>query len=357
MIWGIHFCIVTFLLVFFKLIKKEKYYIKCIFIYSIFTFGQRWMTGEDFPGYLLYYITNFKVNEIGYKFLQDILTKNNIYFGNLIFIVYFLTLYNNFRFIKRCDRNQNLIIYLYCFTESYFAQMSQIRQWLAISFFINSLYYLYCEKGRIKQFINFILGMMFHKSIILMLPFSLFIVNLKKKHYFYLVLLMFMFPFINISIFLRKLTFVSYTHYLDSLYNQSLSWSHFLRYYYSLILTVIFIYCIKLKKINKFHLLILNGQILNLALYGLSFKFAPFMRMSYYFKIFEIVFLFTFLEKLIFFNKKMVKKLIILSTLIFYLFIALKDPYNITRYELRKLKFKENKSDESLREEIKNFYK
>src|SRR5699024_5082993 len=104
------------------------------FIYALFIFGQRWMTGTDFPNYLRYYLTGFQVREPIYKFIQNFLAEHNLYFGLLIFIVFAITLFNNYRFMVRIDRNVVLIIYIYLLSEIFFAQLSQVRQFIAISF-------------------------------------------------------------------------------------------------------------------------------------------------------------------------------------------------------------------------------
>ena len=125
MIWIFHLTIITMLLLISKKIKKQKFFFYSSFLYSIFIFGQRWMTGTDYPNYLRYYLTDFQVSEPGYYYLQKILAENNLDFGLLIFIILFITLFNNYRFILQIDKNVEIILFLYLISEIFFAQMSK----------------------------------------------------------------------------------------------------------------------------------------------------------------------------------------------------------------------------------------
>src|SRR5699024_4525006 len=114
-----------------------------------------------------------------------------------------------------------LMVYLYVFSEIFFAQMSQIRQFAAISFFINAFYYTYKEKYG-KSFINFILGVGFHTSIVFLLPFLFIKVNITRIKALYLLLASAVLPLFDVTLLLKLPFFERYSHYLNSIYNVEL---------------------------------------------------------------------------------------------------------------------------------------
>ena len=91
MIWLYHFIIVTLLLTISKVIKNDKFFIATSFWYALFIFGQRWMTGTDFPHYLRYTLVDFQVRDPIYRFLQTFIMEQGLYFGLLIFFIFALT--------------------------------------------------------------------------------------------------------------------------------------------------------------------------------------------------------------------------------------------------------------------------
>ena len=198
MIWIFHVVIITMLLLISKKIKRQKFFIYSSFLYSIFIFGQRWMTGTDYPNYLRYYLTDFQVSESGYYYLQKILADNNLDFGLLIFIILFITLFNNYRFILRLNKNVEVILFLYLLSEIFFAQMSQIRQFIAISFFLNSFYYAY-ENKMFKSIGNIIIGALFHDSIIFLFPFLFIRPYINRINGLYLLIVSAVLPLIDLS--------------------------------------------------------------------------------------------------------------------------------------------------------------
>lgn len=355
MIWIIHFLVINILLIIARINKNDNIFIKSTFIYSIFVFGQRWMTGEDFPGYLLYYLINFKTEELGYFLLQSFFVKKELYFGNLIFILYFITLFNTFKIMNKFEKNKIWMFYLYMFGELYFVQMSQIRQFVAISFFINAYYYAN-KKQIVKLIVNLLLALSFHKSVLLVVPFMFIKLKPSKKNLFFILLFFLFLPLINIKFVFNIGIAKNYSHYLGSVYNTGLSIFHYVRYYMTMLIILIYVYNIKTKLNHDKDSVIITGLIIYLLFYGLSFKFAPVIRISNYFKIYEIIFLSYYMGDIYKYPFTFMRGLIISFILVLYTGIAIMDPYNITRYEFRNLRMYDNKSRIELFNEIENFY-
>lgn len=355
MIWVVHFGIVTFLFILTNVFKRDKFFVVSSFIYSLFVFGQRWMTGTDFPNYLRYYLVDFQVREPSYYLLQRFLDVNNYYFGILIFVIFLITLYNNYRFIIKINKNVIIMLYLFLLSEIFFVQLSQIRQFIAVSFFINSFYHMYYNE-KFKSVINFILALSFHSSVLFLLPFMFFRIRLDRIKILYLSILSGILPFLDVSLILNLPVFSRYSHYLDSVFNVDLSIFHYLRFYGLLFLVIFIIWYAEDFKYSKKEQLILNGLVFNLLLYGASFQFALFLRVSFYFKIFEIVFLTFYFKQVMYYSKQLVVIVIMLFYVGVYGGIVVTDPYDVTRYELRLLRLYDNRNRSELYQEIGNFY-
>lgn len=355
MIWIFHFIVVTLLLLITVKKKEEDFFIKTSFVYSLFIFGQRWMTGTDFPNYLRYYLTDFQVREPIYKYIQVFLSANNLYFGILVFIIFSITIFNNYRFIIKIDRNIVLMLYAYLLSEVFFAQLSQMRQFIAISFFINAYFNAY-EKKYGYSLLNILLGAGFHTSILFVVPFILIQINISRIKAIYLMLVSAILPILDVTLLLKLPFFSRYAHYIESRFNVNLSIFHTIKFY--VLLIVIFLCMWNLKKIRKKTIdqMILNGILLNMLIYGLSFQFAPMIRVSSYFKIFELVFLLYYLKEINNYSKIVVKFSIIGLFSLIYAGFALTDPYLITRYEFRYLRIYDDRETEQLQSEINNFY-
>jgi len=354
MIWIFHFTVISLLLLITVKTKKEDFFVKSSFIYALFIFGQRWMTGTDFPWYLRYTIIDFTVPEPIYDMLQQIIIDFDLYFGLLIFVILFITLFNNYRFILKIDRHVVLIIYIYLISEIFFAQMSQLRQFVAISFFLNSYFYAYQDKY-LKSGLNILLGLGFHTSIIFMIPFLFIQFNLNRIKTLYLLVLSSVLPLIDISMILRIPIFSRYSHYLGSVHDTNLSVFHYFKFYILLAVLLVFAWYIKEYKLKPIDQMILNGIVLNMLFYGLSFQLGPMIRVSFYFKIFELIFLVYFHKELYHFSRLILKQLILILFISIYAGVGLTDPYNITRYEFRPLRLREPKTEQQLYHEINTF--
>ena len=354
MIWLFHFIIVTLLLIISRFIRNDDFFINSSFLYALFVFGQRWMTGTDFPNYLKYYLIDFQVREPIYKFLQNFLAEHNLYFGLLIFIIFAITLINNYRFMIKIDRNVVLIVYIYLISEIFFAQLSQIRQFIAISFFINA-YFNAFEKKYSRSFINVLLGAGFHTSIIFLVPFLFIRLNITRINALYFLIVSAILPLLDVTLLLKLPFFSRYAHYIESRFNVNLSMFHLLKFYALLSIVSIFISNLKKYRSTAIDQMILNGVIFSMLIYGLSFQFAPMIRINAFFKIFEFVFLVYFLNEVDNFAQIVKRTLVITFFFVIYLGSMITDPYNITQYQFHHLRLQEDKSTEQLWEEISNY--
>lgn len=355
MIWITHLMVITGLLIVSMKLKNEQLFINTSFIYALFVFGQRWMTGTDFPNYLRYYLIDFQVNEPLYYGLQNILAVNNIYFGFLIFIILFITLFNQYLFLTKINRHVALMVFLFLLSETFFAQLSQIRQFVAISFFLLAYYNVYFKQYW-KVVLNLVLGAAFHTSIIFLVPFMFIRLRLNRVKCLYLLTVSAILPLLDMSLLINLPVFDRYSHYLDSIFNVNLSVFHYLRYYVILGVITLFVWFIKEFRNTNMDQMILNGLIFNMLLYGMSFQFALIFRVSMYFKIFEIVFLVYYHKELLHFSKSIIRTGIVLLTIGIYGGLALTDPYMITRYEFRSLRWEEERTVQELNTEIVTFY-
>lgn len=355
MIWIFHIIIITILLLIAKYMKNDGFFIKSSFVYAVFIFGQRWMTGTDFPHYLKYYLIDFSQVEPGYYLIQKILTEGQLYFGILIFITFFITLYNNYRFISKINHNVVIIIYLFVISEIFFAQMSQIRQFMAVSFFINSYFYAF-HKSYFKSFSNIIFGLLFHESILFFVPFLFLRFKLDKVKTLYLLILSGVLPLLDVSILFRLPIFSRYSSYVDSIFNVNLSVFHYVKFYIILLVILIFVWHIEKFGTGKIEQMILNGLVFNFLLYGLSFQFGIVLRASMYFKIFEVVFLAYYFKEVRGFSRIISKSLVVGLFLGIYGGLAVTDPYDISRYDFEPLRIRETRTVDQLNAEIDGFF-
>lgn len=358
MIFIIHISVILSLFFISKIIiKNNDFFIKSSFFYSILIFGQRWMVGTDYGNYLLYYVYNYQGTEIGYRFLQNIFVKYGLSFSLLTFLLYLITQLNFYYFISKFKKNSAWIILFYCLSEIFFAETSQIRQWLAISFFLNGYYYFYYKKY-IKVAAFIFLGCLFHQSILLIIPLTFIRFNniLKSKYSLLSLLLVLMIlPTIDLKLLLPYLTNISLVNsYLDSPYIVELSILHIFKYYFLVACTFVFILNLKHCK-EVLYTMMLNGQIIYLILYGLSIQMGAFMRYSFYFKIFEIIFFVCLVSSLKNINKKQVGIAFIVYYLFLYISISLLDTVELSYFQMRLVTIFEPYSQSELINEFEEF--
>jgi hypothetical protein len=358
LIYIVHFIIIFILFFVCKTIyKNDLLFIRLSFFYSVIVFGQRWMVGTDYANYLGYYIANFQGTEYGYRTIQNFFYENNLSFSLMTFMLYLLTQINFYKFIRKFGANAVWIVFFYCLSEIYFAEMSQIRQWIAISFFINAFYYMF-NKKYLKVIFFFICGFLFHETIIFMAPFLFIRANklLKsKKVSLFVLFILFLLPFIDMKVFMPFLSNLELIgSYRDSPYIVDLSLLHYLKYYVVVLMTFIFIFNIELKN-DKIYENILNGQVFYLILYGLSMQMAAFMRFSFYFKIYEIIFFVIFVGFLRKFNKKHVSYALIIYYLFIYISLSILDNVELAYFQIRFISLFEPYTHSELLNEIYEF--
>lgn len=354
MIWILHLIILTLFLILSLRLKNNKFFIGSSFLYVILVFGQRWMTGTDVPNYLRYYLTDFRVPEPIYRTIQVFLAENNLYFGILLFLVLLITVFNNYRFILKFDRYVLFILYFYLLSEVFFAQLSQTRQFAAISFFINAYFYAF-EKKKFKSLLNILLGAGFHTSILFLVPFIFIRLKINRIKALYMLLVSAVLPLLDITLLLRLPFFSRYAHYVESRFNVSLSMFHYLKFY--ALVFLVFIYLWNLRKYRKDtkKQLILNGMLLNVFIYAMSFQFAPMIRVSFYFKIFEVLFLVYFLDDVKKYSKEILKFGVASFLLLIYSGVVLTDPYLTNNYQFRHLRLRDERSNKELYREVERF--
>lgn len=357
MIYIFHFLIILILYIFFGRHKQtEKTFAYSTFIYILFVFGQRWMTGTDFPNYLTYYLVDFiKSSEWLYFGLQILFRKNNLYFGLFILVIFTITELNFYRFFKKINQKYALIIALFLISELFFGQMSQIRQFAAISFFLNAYYNSY-EKKYPAAILNIVLAAAFHSSAIFFTPFLFIKIPLNKRLFLTFLGIAMIFPIIDIH-FLFNLPFLSkYSAYLGGYFDVPLGLGHAVKYYVMLVIFIFFTVHLKQIQKNRINQFILNGLMFYILMYGVSMQFALLYRITKYFQIFELLFLAYYSDKLINIPDYLSRKVVLLLFSGIFFSTALIDSSMIMDYEFRALRFFENRTDEELMQEINSFY-
>ena len=354
MIYLLHFFIVlTFYIFFGRNEQTKSIFTATAFIYAVFVFGQRWMTGTDFPNYLRYYIEDFTRSEWGYFGLQTLLRENDFYFGVLIFLIFLLTQINFYRFFLKFQ-NSAMLIFLFLISELFFAQMSQIRQYVAISFFINSFYNAY-HKDRLKTVINLLFAYSFHTSSLFFIPMLLVQLPFNRKRYGIVLTSFFMLPFIDIHMIFKLPFFNRYSHYVGGYFDVPLSVNHVIKYFTILLFMIFITYSLEEFKTNGSNKLIYNGVFYYMLIYGLSFHFAPLFRIATFFQVFEILFLVIYAQKLKNIPEYLSKKAVALIFIGIFTMSAIVDSYTVANYNFRPLRLYDDRSTEELINEVNNF--
>lgn len=350
-IYWYNFIFLTFFLLICEYhIIPKKWYKNICTIYFIFIFGQRWAAGVDFYGYLKYYLINFPT-EIGYRTIERFFSENNIYFGNLIFIIYTFTLITSLWFINYFYKS-NYLIYFFYLSEYHIMMLNPLRTYIAIAFFLIALIKIYENNNKIAL-LFILIGTLFHKLILFASIFiviflkSKIILRNRKKFLFILAIL----PFLPTRDFLSL--FVKYFHYANNYYESAydipFSLLSIMRYYLILIL-----YCFFYKRNDNMERkakFIEIGMIIFMIIMGISCQIAPLHRVAYFFKIFEIIFFFSIFISCK--KNKYIKQGIILFVFITnYIVIGYKDMGVLLNYELRFLQLKNTKTFSQYLEEI-----
>lgn len=348
MFWFFYY---TVFLYFLFLVKNYNRFHGVLFFVMIFFLGQRWMTGEDFPGYLLYYLIDFKGVDFGFFLLQDFFKFNNFSFSLFVLFLYILTLGLTYKFIGKFEYSA-LIFVLFSITELSFIQLSQLKQSLAIPLFLFSFYYFY-HKKIFLGLLFIILSSSVHVASLFLIPFLFIRVPLKNKQLKFILFAICLMPLINITSFIPPSLFFKFGHYLNSDYNQSLSFFHYIKFY-GVVTLFYFLYNSNKQELLINNKIMLSGFIIYLALYSLSFQFAPFMRLSYFFRIFEVITLVNLAKNS---NYRYIFGYVVIPFYsVAFLAIGLLDPYNVSRYSFEPVSIYEQKTESQLHLEIDQFY-
>jgi len=355
MIYIFHFFIVISLYILFGRNNQTKnIFIVSSFIYVLFVFGQRWMTGTDFPNYLRYFITDFTRQEWGYFGLQNLLSHFDLYFGLLIIIVLFITQINFYRFFLKINNQAPLMIAIFLISEMFFGQLSQIRQYAAISFYLNSYYYAHKNKYT-KSIFNLILGYSFHSVALYLLPFLFIKTPISKKIALFFFISALFFPLIDIHIIFNLPVISDYIRYMGGHFDQPLGFGHNIKYYSMLLVVIYYIQNLKPLPKNNMNNFILNGLILYFLIYGFSFHFAPVFRVATFFQAFEIIFLIGYANQLKYIPDFVSKKIVVCLFFGIFCFSSLVDSYNVRKYQFRPLRVYEERTDTELIYELEEF--
>lgn len=347
MIYYIHFIVILFL---YLGVKSSKIFYRVVYFYSIFIFGQRWFSGEDFIGYIRLFLNKNKV-ELGYQLFNNFISENHLDFGIIIFVMYSVTLFLFIKTISSFSNRDRMSLLLFCLFEIYFMPMSQMRQFFSIGIFIFCLSF---EKKYLLKGLLILLGVSIHKSLIIVLPFFLIPykkIKFKKVTILIILIILIVFPYIDIKLFLNNINFI-YSGYLDQSFAEPLSIFTLIRFYMSICMGII---CITFSSNNKIEekSMIINLFLTYLFLISISFNFGILVRVSFYFRIFEILFIVLLFKKL-----KLGRDLkrLILSTLtvIIYMTLVIKDPYSIKPYQFRSLRIYDKDNYKSLTKEYQD---
>lgn len=348
MFWVVYYSLFLYFLYLTK--KTRNAHVPLLFL-MIFFLGQRWMTGEDFPGYLLYYLIDFKGVDIGFFALQDTFKYFDFSFSLFVLFIYTVTLSLTYKFINKFQY-ASLVFVVFSITELSFIQLSQLKQSLAIPFMLFSYYYFY-NKKYLYGLVFIVFSSSLHVASFFLLPFLFFRVPVKKSTMMLLLAIVCVLPFLNITAIVPTSLYFKFGHYLDSEYNQSLSLFHYFKLY-----GIIIIFYILYRSNSMDSLLdkrlILSGMFIYIFLYSLSFQFAPFMRFSYFFRVFEVIALINLAMD------SNIRRCFSYYVFPFYslsfLVICILDPYNVSRYSFEPVRFFEHRTDSQLYLEIDKFY-
>lgn len=192
----------------------------------------------------------------------------------------------------------------------YLVSINTVRQFIAIGFFAMAILNVF-NKSSIRYLVLIIIGSIFHKSIIIMLPLFL-LKNFKPSIYLYfLMTLLYVIMLQSLELLVDFLGFS--TVYLDSNYFNS--GVDFKAYIFMLVFMFFYIYRRKVQKINKhsyfyLHLFYLSVMILFTPLFT-NLPSDPILRLGSYFTIISIPIMFA--DGIQVFSSKLVRNILKIS--------------------------------------------
>lgn len=314
--------------IFYKKNKKIGNFIIILsFLVMLIIFGFRYKVGTDYETYLTYYNT-IKFSSWSNLFLLK-WEKGALVFFKLVsmlfnkpyiifIIISFLQLYPIYKMNKLYEFKY-LPYSLLCFLTLYMPFfMNGMRQGIAMSFSLYS-FSLLMHKNYKKSFFVILIGILFHKTALLLLPFIILYIFIKNKNYSKCSFILSIFLSIIILFFLKDFfienDISTYSSYLDDINVSKISIKPILWYIPSII--IIFLFGKKDIIFRNYNGLFLSGVLFNII--GTSAHYLN--RISYYFTFFEII-LIPYLicnikdEK----SKKIVKLIYIIYLIIYFIY-------------------------------------
>lgn len=312
------YCYVIILnIISYTLDKKIFYYFS---VASICIFGAlRWEVGYDFGVYREIYNHLYIMQvEPGFHLFMLFLSKLNISevgFFSLSYVIPFLLIIKG---IKKYSKYTKLSLILYILTPGIFLNsFSIIRQNMALSIMFFSVDYL-IKKKYWKYFMLSGIAISIHLTAFIPMVFFIFIKKLDK----YCIKFNVYFVLILISLILFKLNFSSIIlNFLSGRYRAYIDWIEPVSLLKLLISNFIIIYMLinkeKIVKINSNYNFFINLIFVSILILNIFGKYTPITRLTYYFRIFEII----LFPTLIYVTSKNNLKVLILLILTSYYFL------------------------------------
>lgn len=178
--------------------KNSKLFRFLMFAVATIFVGFRKDVGTDYENYSIYFYAFEDFLEVGYTTIALYLRSNGYDVSYLFFIMSFLTYGVLYIAVElNDDIDKGLSSLLLCIL-SITSTVNGIRQCVAVSFFMLS--YCFIKKRQLFLFVfSFLLGFLFHKSILLLVPIYFFAHKVTKPK-FYIAIYLFSFVFTTMSI-------------------------------------------------------------------------------------------------------------------------------------------------------------
>lgn len=317
--------------------KNQKiFYVFIVCVFFILSFI-RWEVGTDWTNYLkTFYVGNIKnmylVSELGFKFLNYIVYKIYPSYTLMLFIlasILFSFKYSALYKLSYCPILSLLMAYSLDKGDIFF-----VRQSIAIAITFYSTKYI-IKKEKLKFIIYIILASLIHKSSLIFI-FAYFIynnLNLKRRHYFILVILTFLFSaYINeiIKIIIINMPVSVYKNKLLAYFFQPSNFGQYYKSYMSknliflvsvanriFMITVFFLFW---KKVDNYLKKIFSLYFISFLGFICFYRFAPeFSRIILSYENFQLI-IYPSLYKFI---KNKYIKIVFISIGILYLYLKL----------------------------------
>jgi len=260
-----------------------------------------------------YYVLNYFFNKLGFPVYIIFLISISI---TLIFVFHTISKYSKIWFVS----------FFIFFTNPglYFENFSGVRQFIAISIFFFSIKYI-IERNIFKYFFMIFIGVLFHKSILFMIPFYFLLnINYSKIQIITLILLSVILNKLDIIMVIfdltksllpdRYLVYANYAVNSEVVFNSGLTF---------IINLGIFILIVLNKDKFKTNEIFLRAYMYYFVIFSIFQKYFVFSRVSWYFEIFSII----VIPNVIFeFNKKN-RKLLVIGIIFYYFLIFTKALY------------------------------